>query len=69
MLIFLAVIVLQGNAEEFYSKVIHNLDPEAKCLDGSPGLIYVHEGGDYKKIMLFFLGGGFCAKTTLEGTL
>ena len=31
---------------KFYQKVIHNTDPEAKCLDGSPGFIYVHEGGD-----------------------
>lgn len=37
-----------------YKKIIHNSDPEAKCLDGSPGLLYVHEGGDPSKIMIFF---------------
>jgi hypothetical protein len=25
-----------------YVKIIHNIDPEAKCLDGTPGLLYVH---------------------------
>jgi len=43
ILLFLTLLVftLQVN----YKKVIHNYDPEAKCLDGSPGLLYVHEGG------------------------
>ena len=45
-----------------YKKVIHNIDFEAKCLDGSPGLLYVHvyEGGENKSIMLFFLGRQLC---------
>jgi hypothetical protein len=41
VLAFLLVCALQDN----YKKIIHNSDPEAKCLDGSPGLLYVHEGG------------------------
>jgi len=28
----------------FYQKVIHNTDPEAKCLDGSSPFLYIHEG-------------------------
>ena len=29
-----------------YRKIVHNTDPdEAKCLDGSPGVLYLHEGG------------------------
>lgn len=58
-----------ANCQTGYKKVIHNYDPQAKCLDGSPSLLYVHEGGDPKKILIFFLGGGMCGETTLEKTL
>lgn len=30
------------NCEVVYKKIINNIDPEAKCLDGSPGALYVH---------------------------
>ena len=43
-----------------YKKITHNTDPNARCLDGSPAFIYVHEGGLEDHIMLFFLGGGIC---------
>jgi hypothetical protein len=52
-----------------YKKIIHNSDPEAKCLDGSPGLLYVHVGGDPSKILIFFEGGGLCGDDTLEKSL
>ena len=61
--IFLAIVlvVFSSCAEEPYQLVIHNTDPNAKCLDGtSPGL-YLHEGGDYQHFLVFFIGGGFCA--------
>lgn len=29
---------------EPYIKVIHNIDQEAKCLDGSPAVVYEHIG-------------------------
>lgn len=32
------------NSQQVYRKVIHNTDPEAKCLDGSPASFYIHEG-------------------------
>lgn len=28
-----------------YKKILNTIDPEAKCLDGTPGLLYTHEGG------------------------
>ena len=28
-----------------YKKILNKIDPEAKCLDGTPGLLYTHEGG------------------------
>jgi hypothetical protein len=67
--LLLATTVLGLSADSLYRKVIHNTDPEARCLDGSPSLLYVHEGGDPKNILIFFLGGGMCGGDTLEGTL
>ena len=54
---------------ELYQKVIHNIDPEAKCLDGSPGLLYIHQGSEKGKFMIHFEGGGFCAGMTLAETI
>lgn len=58
-LAFLWVGACEGDAG--YRKVVHNYDPEGRCLDGSPSFLYVHEGGDPTKILIFFLGGGICA--------
>ena len=66
----LCLLVLSSAAiPRFYQKVQHNTDPEAKCLDGSPSILYEHAGGDTKNLMIFFLGGGECGETTLENTL
>lgn len=43
-----------------YKKVVHFTDPEAKCLDGSPPAIYVHQGTEKDKFMIFLQGGGYC---------
>lgn len=59
-LLLIIYLIILTNTQANYKKVIHNYDPEAKCLDGSPGLLYVHEGGDDKKILIFFEGGGLC---------
>jgi hypothetical protein len=63
--VLLSIIVLASSAETPYKKVIHNTDPDAKCLDGSSPAIYVHEGGDSDKFLLFFMGGGYCEGKTL----
>ena len=65
--IVLALVICSNavTAPLVYHKVIHNTDPEARCLDGSPAMIYVHEGGMSDHIMLFFLGGGICSEMTL----
>ena len=57
--IFLILVCCTANPQ-MYQKVIHNTDPEAKCLDGSPSFIYVHQGGDAQNILIYFLGGGMC---------
>ena len=64
--LILALLTLQVvlGAEEPYKLVIHNTDPEAKCLDGTSPALYLHEGGDTKHFLVFFVGGGFCAGLT-----
>ena len=72
MIRYLSIFLLLASAlanANLYQKVIHNTDPDAKCLDGSPGFVYLHEGGDTKNILIFFLGGGACGGQTLEETL
>ena len=49
-----------------YKKVIHTTDPNAKCLDGSPPILYVHEGSDRTRIVIYFVGGGLCSGLTLD---
>lgn len=63
LLICLFIVVI--SSQEVYRKVIHNTDPEAKCLDGSPASFYIHEGSEKDKILLYFNGGGFCGLPTL----
>lgn len=69
-LIGIALVVFSvTTVEQPYRKIIHNSDPRAKCLDGSSPAIYLHEGGDTTKFIIFFTGGGFCASSSLEETL
>lgn len=68
-LIISFIVLVLGAASSDYIKVIHNTDPEAKCLDGSPPMIYLHEGGDTKNIVFHLIGGGVCLGTDLESTL
>jgi hypothetical protein len=47
-LIFLTLLFIGSLATEdskLYKKILNTIDPEAKCLDGTPGLLYTHEGG------------------------
>jgi hypothetical protein len=65
----LAVLSLSTAATSDFVKVIHNTDPEAKCLDGSSPMVYLHEGGDTKNIVFHLIGGGVCLGLDLESTL
>lgn len=51
--------------EQPYKKVIHNTDPKAKCVDGSPPALYIHQGNDPNKFIIFFNGGGACGEATV----
>lgn len=64
----LAILALSAASSEFV-KVIHNTDPEAKCLDGSSPMVYLHEGGDTKNIVFHLIGGGVCLGLDLQSTL
>ena len=63
------ILVLCSCKEEPYKLVIHNTDPNAKCLDGTSPALYLHEGGDLKHFLVFFVGGGFCAGPTTEAVV
>ena len=67
--IALLLLIVMAAASDFYKKVIHNTDPDAKCLDGSSPMVYLHEGGDTKKILFYFLGGGACFGADVASTL
>lgn len=53
---FIALVVQAG----FYKKHVYDVSTGARCLDGSPGYVLVHEGAEKDNILLYFLGGGFC---------
>lgn len=65
-LLSLSVLVLSQNQP--YRKVVNDLDPQAKCLDGSSPAMYVSEG-DPKRILLYFEGGASCAGADLAQTI
>ncbi len=67
LLVLLVCYVL--SALPFYTKITHRTDSEAKCLDGTPAFVYLHRGGDTKKILFYFLGGGSCADNDYNSTL
>jgi hypothetical protein len=67
-LLLVGLLVCAISAEP-YKKLIHNTDPDAKCLDGSSPMIYLHEGGDTKNLLFYFIGGGACMGTDLPSTL
>jgi hypothetical protein len=64
LLILVLAILLSASQAQNYKKVVHLTDPEARCLDGSPPAIYVHQGSEKDKFMLFLEGGGFCQGET-----
>jgi len=66
--ILLFCLIFLANCQP-YRKVIHKTDSEAKCLDGTPPAVYLHDGGDHKNFLILFMGGGYCAGVSIDGTL
>ena len=56
-------------AEQAFKKVIHNTDPKARCLDGSPPALYIHQGNDPNKFIIFFNGGGSCIGASISDVI
>lgn len=42
IIVLLAIIATSLSTESYYTKIIHNTDTNAKCLDGSPPMVYLH---------------------------
>lgn len=68
ILVFLLVLTIGANSQALYKKIANNLDPEARCLDGSIPSIYLHEA-DPKNILFYFIGGASCGEDSLSATL
>lgn len=47
------IVVLSGINAQKYRKIVHTTDPDAKCLDGTPPALYVHEGSEKDKFLIF----------------
>ena len=59
ILLFLGVLY-HVLADEFYTKVLNTIDPNAVCLDGSPPFLYIHQGQDIFRFLIYFMEGGIC---------
>lgn len=68
-LLFVSLLLVAICIEQPYTKVIHNTDPNAKCLDGTSPALYIHEGGETSKFVIFFNGGGCCGAADLQSVL
>ena len=66
--LLITVCLLVVDCEQFYQKIIHKVDPEAKCLDGSPAAMYLHIGNP-RKIMFYMEGGASCAGDSYSESL
>jgi hypothetical protein len=49
--------------------VIHNTDPNAKCIDGSAPSVYFHQGTEKNKFLIYFIGGGYCMGNSISEVL
>lgn len=57
--IFLVISYLTLISPQHFKKTVNTLDPEAKCLDGSPPIYYIHQGLSKNNFIIWFYGGGF----------
>jgi hypothetical protein len=62
-------IFLNVVSSQHFKKVINTLDPEAKCLDGSPPIYYIHQGLSKSNFIIWFYGGGFFGSEDISSTI
>jgi hypothetical protein len=69
-IIFLVGLLLAVRIDgQHFKKVINTRDPEAKCLDGSPPIYYIHQGREKSNFIIWFYGGGFFGAEDMSSTL
>lgn len=71
ILTLLIGLTICANDSNIYNLVLHSKARGARCLDGSPTGMYIHEGtgANKDKYLIFFRGGGFCGGMTLMDTI
>lgn len=57
--VFLLLIALTLSSE-VYQRLENNIDPEAKCLDGSTPKVFVHQGSAPDRILIYLFGNTSC---------
>lgn len=62
ILLVLTVALRQATCAAAFKKVLLT-NPDALCLDGTPGAYYVHQGRLKNKWILSFEGGAWCASS------
>jgi len=65
----IAMAFISSNSQNAVFDLVLLDDPNALCLDGTPGAYYISREGDPKKIYLEFEGGGWCGEKDLATTL
>ena len=66
-ILLLGLLISQATQAATYD-LVKLSDPNALCLDGTPGAYYISKG-DPKKVILYFEGGGWCGAKDLSSTL
>lgn len=66
---FIIVLIFFACYKQLYKKIVHETDPEAKCLDGTPPGLYVSEGTEKSKMVIFLEGGGYCDGSSLDAVI
>lgn len=54
---------------QHFKKITNNRDPEARCLDGSTPIYYIHQGLTKSNFIIWFYGGGFFGAEDVPSTL
>ena len=62
LFLILAVVIHQISCVANYKKVVLT-NPDALCLDGTPGAYYVYQGSLTNKWIVSFEGGGWCGSS------
>lgn len=68
LVVALCLAVASAN-KGLYNLMFHSQERGAACLDGSPPAMYIEEGVEFRKFLIYFEGGGFCGGSSLSNTI